>query len=144
MKHAILWLSLLLAAGPAAPQDDTHPIRMPGTPERSTLPTPPWTTGAQLLRMLEPPAGAPDRQRALDAGLRYLMGVHDATESREWCYTRSKATPAARLQPDAMRAKVVAGLRQLRPDQLARNAAPLVVRIWQWDWPCPPEGCCRD
>lgn len=140
--RSTLLLALVLALPSSQAQhqhDDEHPIRMPGTPERTIPPTSPLMTGAQLLHLLDPPTGTRDRQASVDAGLRYLMGVHDATESKEWCYTGQR--PAAK--PAVMQMRMLEGLRKLPPDQLKRNAANLVVRIWQWDWPCPPEGCCR-
>lgn len=118
-----------------------HPFIMPGTPAK-TIPAPtPWLTGDELLRRLDPPADTPKRQSVIDAAVKYLMGVYDATESGVWCYTDSRPRPTPKQPPETMRTAAVAYLRKLPAQARQGKAAALIVRMWQQDWPCPPSGC---
>lgn len=127
---------------PPAAHDHSHPFRIPGSPAK-TIPAPkPWLTGGQLLQQLDPPAGSPHRQATIRESVKYLMGIYDATESSLWCYTDYKGRPTPKQSPDVMRAKTIAWLRKLPATRLQEKAAVLVVDMWQYDWPCPPDGCC--
>jgi hypothetical protein len=143
MRAALLFALALAAASQAQERaPDEHPFRMPGTPEK-TIPAPtPWLTGAQLLRQLDPPTDAPGRQAVINEGVKYLMGIYDATESGLWCYTDGRPKPTPKQAPDAMRASVLAYLHKLPRKKLEAKAAALVVDMWQYKWPCPPDGCC--
>lgn len=139
------FFALLLALASKAQDiqhDDEHPVRMPG-PSSKTVPAPtPWFTGAQLLQQLDPTASAPNRQSTINEAVKYLMGVFDATESGLWCYTDNRPRPTPKQSSEVMRAKAVAYLRKQPRRRLDEKAAALLVDMWQYDWPCPPDGCC--
>jgi hypothetical protein len=95
----------------------------------------PWMTGEQLLRLISyasiQGARSPEQDMDSERARLYIDGVHDATEGKTWCYS-------TRYQPgrEALQSDVAAGLRQLRPDQLQRDAANLIIEIWRKKWPC--------
>lgn len=133
---------LLASASKAQNHDEEHPFRMPGTPSKVVPAPTPWLTGAQLLRQLDPSAQTPNRQALINEATKYLMGVYDATESGLWCYTDGRPRPTLKQPPDTMRANTLSYLRKLPKEKLKEKAAVLVVNMWQYTWPCPPDGCC--
>lgn len=142
-RHAALVLALALASLSQAQEPDRgHPFRMPGTPSKVVPAPAPWVTGGQLLQRLDPPAGAPDRQATIREATTYLMGVYDATESGLWCYTDGRPRPTPKQSAERMRAATLTYLRKLPRKKLEDKAAALVINMWQYDWPCPPDGCC--
>jgi hypothetical protein len=143
--RVFLFFALLLALASNAQSiqhDDEHPIKMPGAPLKAVPAPTPWFTGAQLLHQLDPPTSAPNRQATVNEAVKYLMGVFDATESGLWCYTDHRPRPTPKQSPEVMRAKAVAHLRKQSRKRLEEKAAVLIVDMWQYDWPCPPDGCC--
>jgi hypothetical protein len=128
MRRALLVAALALALTAQA-QDDEH-RELPPIPTVA-----PYLTGAELVRKLASP------QEAHDAEL-YIKGAHDATERKLWCLRdRSWKAPPKMRSPD-LQAFALNGLRALPPAQLKRNAADLLLELWQDKWPCPPDGCC--
>lgn len=100
----------------------------------------PWMTGERLLQLVTfrpgvknnfdlTPAEFVDAERARA----YIEGVHDLSEGKSWCYSQ-RYQPG----PDALLDNVYTDLRSLSPAQLKRNAAELIVEIWQRRWPCQP------
>jgi hypothetical protein len=128
MRHVSCFLALALAS--AAYADDEH---LPVKPIPAAAP---WLTGAQLLQRL----GRPTEAAAAED---YIQGVHDATEHKDWCYAGPNGKPLPKQRPVDLQTRILAGLRALPQNQLKRNAAQLVVEIWQDKWPCPPDGCCQ-
>lgn len=117
-------------AGAMAQADDEH---LPIKPIPAAAP---WMTGAQLLQKLARPSDAREAEA-------YIEGIHDATEHKEWCHSDYSGRVTPKQRPTDMLAGILDGLRALPPAQLKRNAADLVVEIWQDKWPCPPDGCCQ-
>lgn len=155
MKRLALSLSLVAATSyaqlpqqPPAPPDEHPPIIVGVTPiPPAVRPPTPWMTVAQLLQLLDPPARAHDRQAAIDAGTRYVMGVFDTAVGKDFCYMDYhdlRRNPAQKPSPAALRATVVAGLRAPPPPGHTLNdrASAVLIRIFQGPWACPPEGCC--
>lgn len=106
------------------------PIRAEPIPDRHPVP---WVTGEVLLQQLERPRKASDPTE----GVRYMMGVEDATADRDWCYSTTKPG-TKQLQPALLDL-----IRSLPPAEAKRNAALLAVRAWKKAWPCTPE-CCHE
>jgi hypothetical protein len=127
MKRAILFAALALA-GVAFADDEHRPV--PPVPKVA-----PWLTGAELLRQLSTPAEARDAEI-------YIKGAHDATERKEWCFKDRSGRAPPKPRPADLQAFVREGLRALPPAELKRNAADLIIELWQDKWPCPPDGCC--
>lgn len=122
MRAVLLALALAFAF-PAAAQPAKVPV---------------WMTGQALLALLTFPSsvkGGLDMSDAqfLDAerARLYIEGVHDNSAGKAWCY--NTVNPPG---PDAVHDAVVMGLRSMAPAQLKRNAADLIVEIWQNRWPC--------
>jgi len=139
---AVLLAVLLAGASQAQNHDKEHPFRMPGTPAKVVPAPTPWMSGAQLLQQLDPPVRTANRQATVDEATRYLMGIHDATESGLWCYTDGRPRPTPKQSPKTMRSSTLAYLRKLPAERLNEKAAVLIIRMWQEKWPCPPDGCC--
>lgn len=126
IRCVLLFLSLV---GSMALADDEH------LPVRPIPAAAPWMTGAQLLGKLARPSEAHEAEA-------YIKGIHDATEHKEWCHSDYSGRVTPKQRPADMLARILDGLRAFPPAQLKRNAAELVVEIWQDEWPCPPDGCC--
>jgi hypothetical protein len=112
--------------------------------------TMPWMTGERLVKMLgntDPNTvawkpGGPFRTQAIAAEYMdmangefvrgYIQGVHDATEGKDWCWSRKYQPMAHELEFDARHA-----LQRMPAIQLKRNAADLIVEVWRETWPCP-------
>lgn len=139
---ASLGALLLTAASTGHQSHDDHPFKMPDAPAKVVPAPAPWLTGAQLLLQLDPPASAPDRLETIRQASKYLMGVYDATESGLWCYTDGRPRPTPKQSVETMRTATLAYLRGLPRAKLSNKAAALVINMWQYDWPCPPDGCC--
>ncbi len=109
----------------------------------------PWMTGERLVKLLgnADPATitmAPDspfQNRVIAAEYLdlsngqfvrgYIQAVHDATEGRRWCPSKDFKPMPHELELDAQRA-----LQGMSSTQLKRNAADLIVEVWQKAWPC--------
>jgi hypothetical protein len=101
----------------------------------------PWMTGQQLVALSAWPEGARSNidltpQQAMNQELArmFLVGVHDATEGKTWCFSRT-----AKPKPDTLQDQAMRGLRALPPAQLKRSAADLVVEVWRAKYPCATE-----
>jgi hypothetical protein len=92
-------------------------------------------TGAELVRMLSTPSESHDAEL-------YIKGAHDATERKEWCFADRSGKAPAKPRPPDLQSFVLNGLRALPRAELKRNAADLILQLWQDKWPCPPDGCC--
>ncbi|MCS0594811.1 Rap1a/Tai family immunity protein [Massilia agri] len=110
----------------------------------------PWMTGERLVKLLgnvDPSEitmtpNSPFSTRAVAAEYLdmsngqfvrgYIQAVHDATEGKQWCPSKGGKPMPHELEDDARRA-----LQQLPGAQLKRNAADLIVEVWQKTWPCP-------
>jgi hypothetical protein len=110
----------------------------------------PWMTGERLVKLLGnvDPANvhwtpdSPFRTRAIAAEYRdmsngefvhgFIQGVHDATEGKEWCWSKRYQPHPDELEADAREA-----LQRMPDAQLKRNAADLIVGVWRKRWPCP-------
>jgi hypothetical protein len=122
MRAAILlWLIAMLPAG-AQPAGEF-----------------PWMTGERLLRMVTFPPGTkgnfdltPEQYLDAEQARYYIVGVHEKTDGKSWCYSKR-----SRPGPDALLDDIYAGLRKLPPAQLKRNASDLITKIWSERWPCP-------
>jgi hypothetical protein len=122
-------LAVLLALALPVHADDEHrPV--PPLPKVA-----PWMTGAQLVQKLSSPAEARDAEL-------YIKGAHDATERKEWCFADRSGKAPPKPRPPDLQAFVLNGLHALPPAELKRNAADLIIELWQDKWPCPPDGCC--
>lgn len=130
MRSLLLLMMALALPASAGDNEHTRPVRQLPAAE-------PWMTGDELIKTLSRPAVASDAQR-------YIEGVHDATEHKDWCYTDFSGRPTPKMRPAEMQAYVLAQLRKMPALDLKRNAAQLLLKIWQDKWPCPPDGCCRD
>lgn len=100
----------------------------------------PWMTGEQLVGLLKWPAGVRDNfdlsiGQRLDrtAAKNYIVGVHDATEGKAWCWNREY-----KPKPDVIQDQVYEGLLILTPAQRKRNAAALIAEILAAKYPCTP------
>ena len=109
----------------------------------------PWMTGERLVKLLgnADPAtitmmpSSPFQTRAVAAAYLdlsngqfvrgYIQAVHDATEGRQWCPGEDFKPVPHELEQDARRA-----LQGMSDTQLKRNAADLIVEVWQKAWPC--------
>lgn len=129
MRRAAFLLALALALAAHA-QDDEHNRPVPELPKVA-----PWMTGAELLRKLSSPTEAHEAEL-------YIKGAHDASERREWCFADRTGKAPARPRPPDLQAFVRNGLRAMPAAALKRNAADLLIEMWQEKWPCPPDGCC--
>lgn len=112
----------------------------------------PWMTGERLVKLLgnaDPatitmPPNSPFQSRAIAAEYLdlsngqfvhgYIQAVHDATEGRQWCPGKYFKPLPHELEQDTRRA-----LQGMSSIQLKRNAADLIVEIWQKNWPCQGE-----
>lgn len=101
----------------------------------------PWMTGAQIAEQLRWPDNAattfdltPSQRSDRDAARAYIVGVHDATEGRRWCFSQ-KYKPG----PEAIQEQVTLGLMALPKKELKRNAADLIVEILASTYPCKPS-----
>jgi hypothetical protein len=98
----------------------------------------PWMTGEKLLRLISygslPGFQSAEKELDFERARHYIDGVHDLSEGKAWCYS-------ARHQPgrEALQSDVTYWLKKVPPDQLQRNAADLIVEIWQRRWPCPSQ-----
>lgn len=110
----------------------------------------PWMSGERLVKLLgtTDPAtvamapNSPFQTRAVAAEYLdlsngqfvhgYIQAVHDATEGRQWCPGKDFKPLPHELEQDTRRA-----LQGMSGIQLKRNAADLIVEIWQKIWPCP-------
>lgn len=127
MRFAAFLLALVFALTARAQDDEHRPV--PALPKVA-----PWMTGAELLRKLSSPAEAHDAEM-------YVQGAHDASERREWCLA-DRSGKVVKPRPPDLQAFVRNGLRALPVAALKRNAADLLIELWQDKWPCPPDGCC--
>jgi hypothetical protein len=101
----------------------------------------PWMTGQRLVELAAWPANARDnidltpRQR-MDQELvaMFVVGVHDATEGKGWCYSQT-----AKPKPGTLHELAIDKLRALPSEQLKRAAADLIVETWRAKYPCPAE-----
>jgi hypothetical protein len=128
MMRALILLALALAL-PAHADDEHRPL--PPIPKAA-----PWMTGARLVQMLASPTEARDAEL-------YIKGAHDATERREWCFIDRNGKVPTKPRAVDLQAFILGGLRALPPAELKRNAADLLIELWQDKWPCPPDGCCQ-
>jgi hypothetical protein len=114
--------------------------------------TTPWMTGERLVKLLgnvDPATvtwspDSPFRTRAIAAEYLdmsngqvvrgFIQGVHDATEGKDWCWSKRYSPAPDELEADARRA-----LQRMPVDQLKRNAADLIVEVWREKWPCGAE-----
>ncbi|MEW6761366.1 MAG: Rap1a/Tai family immunity protein [Pseudomonadota bacterium] len=115
--------ALVISAAPAAAQ----PV--------SALP---WMTGQQFVELAAWPEDAhsgidltPQQAMNQELARMFLVGVHDATEGKDWCYSQR-----AKPKPDTLQDQAVHGLRAMNPKQLKRSAAVLVVEVWRAKYPC--------
>jgi hypothetical protein len=111
--------------------------------------TTPWMTGERLVKLMgntDPSTvrWAPDgpfRTRAIAAEYidmsngelvhGFIQGVHDATEGKDWCWSKQYKPLADELVADARHS-----LQRMSDAQLKRNAADLIVEVWRAKWPC--------
>jgi hypothetical protein len=101
----------------------------------------PWLTGQRLVDLLQRPPGVRNKLQLRPADYlneqtveSYIDGVHDATEGRDWCYSRT-STPG----PDDLHGEVIADLRSLPASQLKRSAASLIAEALRKRYPCSPS-----
>jgi hypothetical protein len=112
----------------------------------------PWMTGERLVKLLgnvDPAtvnwtSDGPFRSRAIAADFHdtlnaelfhgFILGVHDATEGKAWCWS-AKYKPL----PHELEADVREALQRMPDAELKRNAADLVVQVWQKKWPCQSQ-----
>ncbi len=90
-------------------------------------------TGAQLVKDYFPPKQATkgDSYRRHVEAWAYIDGVYDGAEGREWCNPRK-----VRINADELAGDVAWGLKELPPDVLKGNAAPLIVDHLRKKFPC--------
>ncbi|MBQ5948270.1 Rap1a/Tai family immunity protein [Massilia sp. ST3] len=111
--------------------------------------TNPWMTGERLVKLMGNvnPAElawtpeSPFPSSAMAAEYRdmlngefvqgYLHALHDASEGKEWCWSRHKP------KPDTLISAATHSLQRMPAHQLERNAADLVIEVWRKTWPCP-------
>lgn len=121
MNRAVLAVVLATIVLPVSTQPMTGPVYMTGAYLLQLVTFPPEARGNLS------PAQATDADRAY----RYMDGVHDASAGKAWCDNRPHPP-----KPDTVYAAAIAGLRELPPPELKRNAAHLIVEIWGRRWPC--------
>lgn len=96
----------------------------------------PWMTGERLARLISygslPGVRSAEKDLDFERARHYIDGVHDLSEGKFWCYSSGHQPGREALQSD-----VAVGLKRMPSDQLQRNAAELIVEIWQKRWPCP-------
>jgi hypothetical protein len=110
----------------------------------------PWMTGEHLVKLwgnVDPSAvvwsaSSPFRTRAIAAEYQdmangelahgYILGIHDATEGKAWCWN-DKYQP----HPDELESDVRNALQRMPDAQLKGNAAELITEVWRKKWPCP-------
>ncbi|WP_288379973.1 Rap1a/Tai family immunity protein [uncultured Massilia sp.] len=125
--QAILFFALIASAVPATAQ----PVS-----ER------PWMTGQQFVELSAWPDNAhsnidltPLQAMNQELARMFLVGVHDATEGKAWCFGLR-----AKPKPDTLKDQAISGLRAMNQQQLRRSAAELVVEIWRSKYPCAKIG----
>lgn len=62
----------------------------------------------------------------------YMDGVKDATEGAAWCYVTGK--------PHTLNDEIADSLSKLKPEELKKRAAPLIVNALRELYPCPANG----
>lgn len=129
-------LLLVLAIAPASPV--------------SAAAAPPAMTGERLVKLMgnvDPATVAwsedsPFRTKAIAAeymGMAnnqfaqgYIQAVYDAAEGKGWCWDGRYRPKLHELESDARHA-----LQRMPAAELKRNAADLIVGVWNKMWPCP-------
>lgn len=125
--RAVLFLAVIASTVPVAAQ----PVS-----ER------PWMTGQQFVELSAWPEGAhsnidltPLQAMNQELAKMFLVGVHDATEGKDWCFS-----VRAKPKPDTLRDQAIRSLRSMNQQQLRRSATELVVEVWRAKYPCARTG----